>query len=159
MKNLYILFTSIFLIFFISCSDDDSSGSTNEDDIVGKWEITEFKVVGTTETDNGTEVQETSTTLENCDPTPTWEFFSNGDFERREFEIIDIDDGSCSVGELVTTDNWERIDNNTIQINEDSNGETLELEVSFIENNQVELFTEQTNGDTLLEYTFSLNRL
>ena len=159
MKNLYILFTSIFLIFFISCSDDDSSGSTNEDDIVGKWEITEVKVVGTTETDNGTEEQEFSTTLENCDPTPTWEFFSNGDFERREFEIIDIDDGSCSVGELVTTDNWERIDNNTIQINEGGNGETVEFDVTFTGNNQAELINVQIEGNTEFEYTFFISRI
>ena len=159
MKNLYILFTSIFLIFFISCSDDDSSGSTNEDDIVGKWEITEFKVVGTTETDNGTEVQETSTTLENCDPTPIWEFFPNGDFERREFEILDIDDGSCSVGELVTTDNWERIDNNTIQINEGGNGGTVELEVTFTGNNQTELINVQIEGNTEVETTFFISRI
>ena len=152
-------FLILFSLILISCSDDDSSGTNDEVEIVGKWELTEFKVEGTFEGPGGNEEQqEISTTLEDCDPAPTWEFFSNGNLERREFEI-DIDDGSCLVGDLVQIDTWERIDDNTIQINEGGDNQTIEFEVSFNGNNQAEVSNEQTDAGTVAKTTIFLTRL
>ena len=158
MKKLNILLI-LFSLTLISCSDDDSSGSNNEVEITGKWELTEFKVEGTLEGPDGNEEQqEISTTLEDCDPAPTWEFFSSGDLERREFEI-DIDDGSCFVGDLIQIDTWESIDDNTIQINEGGDNQTIEFEVIFNGNNQAELINEQIDGGSVAKTTIFLTRL
>ena len=157
MKNINTLLI-LFSLFLISCSDDDSSGTNNEV-ITGKWQLTEFKVEATFEGPDGTEEQqEISTTLEDCDPAPTFEFFSSGELERREFDV-DIDNGSCSVGDLVSTDTWERINSNTIQINEVGDNQTIEFEVTFNGDNQAEMSNEQTDAGTVTKTTIFLSRL
>ena len=68
------------MLISISCSDDESSDSDNEVKIIGKWEITEIKLVTTSDLPDGPEEeQEILNTLQKCNPTPTWELF----FKRR----------------------------------------------------------------------------
>ena len=153
-NTLLILFSFI----LISCSDDDSSGSNNED-IIGKWEITELQAVATFEGPDGTEEEQViSSTTENCDPAPTWEFMSNGNFEATEFDV-DLTDSSCDVGDVTSDATWEEIGNNTVKINEESTNETITLDVNYTGNNKAEVNFEQTEGEAVIVSTFFLTRL
>lgn len=145
-----------FLLIVVSaCSDDDSSSTSNQEGLVGDWEVTEFKLVTTT-SDAGAEfTEESSTTLESCDPTPVFRFENDGSFDYTSFDVS-FDSDQCSSNGTFTG-SWMEVSGSTYELTAD--GETNQVEINFQTNNQASIIYEEVDGNVTEEVTYSISRL
>jgi len=135
-KILTYVFVLLSIITITACSSDDDNNSNN-DLLIGDWNIVELGYTYQIGTENEQEVTY-DTTL--CSYNPIAEFNSSGSAKMSSISINGNENEIlvCEyLGEF--NGNWEKLNNNNYSIT--FNGETLNVEVVFSNNNNIATLT------------------
>ncbi|MFD0965111.1 lipocalin-like domain-containing protein [Pseudofulvibacter geojedonensis] len=122
-KGIFTLFVATATL--LSCSSDDSSGSS-QDPIIGNWRLTAQSVDGTPL--NASEL--------GCDLEEDLIFSSNGEYTSENL----VESGNDCVLDELTSGTWSRISSGVYAIT--NSGETNQVTLSFSNNNNTFTVTE-----------------